>query len=97
MQKVIPVVGAPYETRSARQGGFIVAAAPVMPEIAFGTPMRIEIPSERRAESRGHVRDTKRSGIGRISERRGNGGSGMQPLIAGEYIPFRRGLALRER
>src|ERR1700741_3264361 len=97
MQKVVSVVGAPDESRTARQGRFIVATSPVMPTIPFGAPMRIEVISESRAESCSHVRDAKRSRIGRISDRRGNGGSGMKPLVPCEYIPLRRGVRLCQR
>jgi len=96
MQEEVGVFGAPHKSGAERGSGVVVALLePVMAEVHFASPMRIEVKGKCPTHARA-VRDRKRSGIARIAKRRRHRGAGMHPLISHKNVPLRSRVSLRE-
>src|ERR1700722_7622250 len=55
VHKIVRIICPPNEARTNRSSGFIIPTAPVVAEVCFQTPMRIEIVCNRTAETPGHI------------------------------------------
>ena len=94
VQEDIRALGAPHKARPGRKGAFVVAVAPAVSQIEFGSPMAIEVVSECSSEAGRHIRNFVRSRIVRIAKGGRHGRAGVYPLIAKVNVILRNGIAL---